>query len=260
MKDYSNLKSLKKIKRALRRNDWFIQIRPLILTAILAVTSVLLVSCWETSTYTSNKTLVSQCKTELAENKWICAEQAISKISDYYVRGCIEWNIDEKKTLASNMSNNTVSDAELTDIDNVAKECLYYKETTKANWTSYPIFPNFVSSMAGSFAWNYMADSLFNNRMKSSNWYYVWGWTSSVWTTSVGNWAGKTTSTIQSQYKTNSWNVKSFKSASAVKSNWSIWTTGSKWGSSSMRTSSSPSSWGSTKSSSSFGWGSSSLG
>lgn len=207
------------------------------------------------------KVTVTECVKELTDDKAKCVEDTIKSIQDNWVKKCVEWNIDQKSWLALDIKNSIIKDSEINDIDWLVKECMYYKTTQLAwqNSNNYPIFFNFLSSLAWSFVGNYIADSLFR-RSNNYNLYNptngFWGYNYSPTNNTQRN---NNLSNIENQYKSNSWNIKQMRESSSANSNYKLWDSWNNWSKNVLRNSSKSSSW-STKwsSSSSFWWSSSS--
>jgi len=182
----------------------------------------------------------SKEKTSMA--KAACAEDVLKNVKDKWVRECAIWNIDEKAVLWKSLSEWTINDAWLKDIDWIIKECAYYKkkneEYVSQHSNSHPIFSSFIGAAMGNFAWNYMYDHMFNNQKKdeqvvSSG---ITSWTTSSWyvwkskDTNVKSWNSTTNiEKIDTQHKKDNWNIKEMKSNSAKKTNYKLGNSGKTW-------------------------------
>jgi len=105
---------------------------------------------------------ITECTTNT--DNTLCVEEYIKGIKDEWLKNCVVSNIAEKPSLSSKMSSGSLTKDEMKDIDALMKECMYYQDTNKNHATQgYPVFSSFVSSVAGAFVGNYLANSLLSN-------------------------------------------------------------------------------------------------
>jgi len=196
--------------------------------------------------------VVTQCITKDSSEFTRCTENSIKSISDEWVRNCVIGNISEKDDLSRKMVNSTITKEDMKDIDSVIKECMYYQDMQGSNIKNndgYPIFSSFISSIAGSFVGNYIAQKVLfdgiNDYSKTSyedrKKKYSTGNYGKVSNNdnntdgykSVGSRSGgkDTIDTVDKQYKESTWNIKQMKdTATLSKTNgYKLGDTGKNW-------------------------------
>jgi len=188
------------------------------------------------------------------ETKWLCVEKWIEQIKNKWLQECIVWNIDAKKELSDKLKDNSITNTDVNDILSLESECIYYKESKNIsdNDNNSPVFWSFVSSMAWSFVWNYLANSMFSNynnsKEKEQN-YYSWsasggstymGYSKTQtadkvsWNVNTSWWNTKIDSLnkVDTQVKTDTWNISKMRnSSSANNTNYKLGDTATKWAS-----------------------------
>lgn len=251
--------------RSILRSKEYATFKKMLTLMLIISPAVFLASCSDAPTAKT----VAQCMTKDSSEFARCTENSIKSISDEWVRNCVIGNLSEKDDLSKRMVNSTITSEDMKDIDGVVKECMYYQDmkgTNVKNNDGYPVFSSFVSSAAGSFVGNYIAQKVlfdgvndysktsYEDRQKkystgsvsstSSSHYY--GGTSGSnygkvsndgsktdWYKAAGSGNGgkDTIGTVDKQYKESTWNVKQMKdTATLSKTNgYKLGDTGKNW-------------------------------
>lgn len=285
--------------RSIQRSKAMAFIKKFLVISFALSPILILSSCTDSSTayvdYNgAGKTVanLTECSNDI-KNSSMCVEDYISGIKDPWLKNCVVSNISEKKSLSDKMNSGALDANEIKDINALIKECMYYQDTHKDTTSQgYPVFSSFVSSVAGGFVGNYLANSLLSNNINSyrdttpdsrqaqysksgsgsgyrGSSVFVGGSTNTsngkpaTVSTSNGN-GGKTLDTVDTQYKQSTWNIKSMKQSADLtqSTGYKLGNTGKNWSnvSSSFKASASKSSSSSSWGSSSSSKGSSSLG
>lgn len=237
---------------------------------ILWLWTILLLSWCTTESSLPNfsHTNIVNCDNEKEGDKWICAENVIQKISNDWIKKCIEFNIWENADLTSKMNNDNIQKNDLEIIDWLIKECRYYHDSevvkTK-NTSNVPVFEI--------LAWSYLTNSWYRglndynthtptnvdkyyepSKEKNNNWTIVWKTTTTKNWTDISKawWSNAWIDWVENQYKKSTWNIKSMKNASNTMSNYKIGNTWKTWSTITSKSSSYKGSWSSSSKSSSF--------